>query len=1093
MARIGDGRSRISRNRRGNAKDDGLYSPRTLVERLIPPGTALLTAFHISLRTLSWILVGIALALVVLVGRLSAGPVALDWLQPRIEQALTPEGFPVEVSAERVELRLNPEERALDLVGVNVRYRNSEARGSEHHAFLAFPEVEITLSAEAFLKRGVIAASEIVASAPSLSLTRGLDGVIVLYSEELEEGSGKADFGDFLHRFATLSGGDAHRLAFLKKIRITGGRLAYYDRARSTVLTARNADLTLTRRNGRSGEAGGIDAWLRAGLVQPSGQVPFQLTGHFDPDRERIAFDADVADLIPSELPELWPFDAERLPAGIDGLHLPVRASITGETDLTGALSPLEVEIHAGAGVVDLADHLEEPIEIESAGFSGSVSPDFTEIDIDELDLQSRGARLDATGSLVLREGERRILLDLDIANVRAEDLPAFWPPGFGAKPRAWVLANIPTGLVPEARARIDLDGADFDSQPLRAEAIDGAFAFDDLAVRYLEDMPSLEAADGSATFDARRMDFDVDSGVNAGVTLTGGEVTITGMGVPGDGSTRLQVTARVEGPIERALALLDHPPLDVAKKLAIPPASASGRFEADLDVRLPLHDDVTDEEALVLAEADLFDAALDSLPRLGDGARLDGGAFRLVLDETTATLQGEARINDVPLAIDIVDPRDEDSGQRRRIGLQGYLETAGLDLPAMVADSVDGALDFNATVTETENQFWIDLETDLGGLALTPPGLRWSKPAGVAGLLRASIAVPFDGPVEIKQFELKASDLETAGALMLSPANDALASLTLDRFRLGDTDTALRLERDVDGRLDLAIEAAALDVDALLGEGGDIDEAFELFRAIVRAERLKVRGLELTGVEADASHASAGWRSASLFGTLASGGKLAIELSPDDKGRQLEVRSEDAGALISALDLGQRLEGGNLVLAASLPETEDTASEGRLEIRDFLLQDAPLLARMLTLASLTGIGNLLGGEGIQVDHLILPFSMAGETLTLADGLMRGSQLGLTVKGSVDVETETLDLAGTIIPVYSLNRLIGQVPVIGRILTGTDGRGAFAATFGIDGPASDPEVYVNPLSILTPGLLRDLVGGLLSGTLEPPDAPESDD
>jgi hypothetical protein len=127
------------------------------------------------------------------------------------------------------------------------------------------------------------------------------------------------------------------------------------------------------------------------------------------------------------------------------------------------------------------------------------------------------------------------------------------------------------------------------------------------------------------------------------------------------------------------------------------------------------------------------------------------------------------------------------------------------------------------------------------------------------------------------------------------------------------------------------------------------------------------------------------------------------------------------------------------------------------------------------------------------VDELILPFSLEDQTLTLTDGLLRGSQLGLTTKGTVDFEHETLDLAGTIIPVYSLNRLIGQVPIIGRILTGADGKGAFAATYQIKGAKVDPTIYVNPLSLLTPGLIRDFFGGLVNGTLEPPELRATDD
>jgi hypothetical protein len=118
---------------------------------------------------------------------------------------------------------------------------------------------------------------------------------------------------------------------------------------------------------------------------------------------------------------------------------------------------------------------------------------------------------------------------------------------------------------------------------------------------------------------------------------------------------------------------------------------------------------------------------------------------------------------------------------------------------------------------------------------------------------------------------------------------------------------------------------------------------------------------------------------------------------------------------------------------------------------------------------------------------------MENRKLSLSDGLLRGSQLGLTTKGTIDLDQKTIDLAGTIIPVYSLNRLLGQVPIIGRILTGDDGRGAFAATYQIEGPNERPTVYVNPLSMLTPGLIRDFFGGLVSGTLTPPEIRDPED
>ena len=1047
----------------------------------------MLTVLQIAARTLVWGLIGLGLALVLVLVRLDSGPLALDWLKPRIERALTPDSGVVSVTAGGIELRLNKDERTFDLVGVDVQYRADGNDGASPPPFLAFPEVKVALSVEALLKRGMIAASEVEALAPSLIITRSEDGTIGLHSEAgFDDQNDDVDFGGFLRHFASASETD-DRLSFLKTLQIGGGRVAFYDRTRASALTAKDADLVLNRRDG------GIDGWLRAEIPQKSaGPASVRFTGRFENGAEQIAFEADIADLMPADLPALWPLEEPKIPVAAQGLRLPVRISVEGEIRQEWAMSPLTVDVQAGAGVVDLPAHLAEPLEIDGIELRGVISDGFGGFEIDQAQVSSRGAVLEGAGVIAWRDQERAVAVDLTARDVRAEDLPAFWPEHLGVDARTWVLENIKAGRVSEAEVSLDLRPGDFGPAPLRDEAVDGMFAFEEVSVRYVDEMPALENGAGKAVFDADRMDFEVEGASNAGLALTGGAVTITGMGKPGKLATQLHVIAEAEGSIGQALTILDHPPLEIGKELSFPPSKTSGSVNVSLDVRMPLHDDVTEEEAVVLAEADLIGLAIGELPKIGDNVRLDQGAFRLVLDETAVRLEGAAEINTVPLTISIFEPL-EDETSKRRIELQGNVNREQLEGLGMPTDALDGAFGFKATVTETGNHFWIDLEADLEPLAIMPPGLVWRKPAGQAGMLRAAIAKPIDGPIDVKQFDIEAGDLEASGSFSLSAADGGLETLIFDAFRLGDTVAAIRLSPDDAGGFEMVVEAERLNLDALFGDDHEISDAFQRFHAVLRSDQVRTRGVELIDVEADAAHQPGGWRSASIIGALSDGGKLALELTPEGDEWRLELRSEDAGALIEAFDLGQRVDGGNMLLSARIRAQDPMVADGRFEIRTFVLEDAPLLARMLTLASLTGIGNLLGGEGIQMDHLILPFTLGDQKLTFSDGLLRGSQLGLTLKGDVDLDTETLDLAGTIIPVYSLNRLIGQVPIIGRILTGVDGRGAFAATFSIEGSHENPTVYVNPLAILTPGLIRDFFGGLVNGTLEPPDIRETDD
>jgi hypothetical protein len=146
------------------------------------------------------------------------------------------------------------------------------------------------------------------------------------------------------------------------------------------------------------------------------------------------------------------------------------------------------------------------------------------------------------------------------------------------------------------------------------------------------------------------------------------------------------------------------------------------------------------------------------------------------------------------------------------------------------------------------------------------------------------------------------------------------------------------------------------------------------------------------------------------------------------------------------------------------------------LNVSDFAVADAPNLARILTLASLTGIVNRLAGKGIAFTKLEVPFTQTGDTATMTNARAMGAALGLTADGTLDLEKKTASLRGTIVPAYSINSALGKIPLIGRIFTGQKGGGVFAATYQLSGDLAKPKITVNPLAALAPGFLRNLIG-----------------
>ncbi len=152
---------------------------------------------------------------------------------------------------------------------------------------------------------------------------------------------------------------------------------------------------------------------------------------------------------------------------------------------------------------------------------------------------------------------------------------------------------------------------------------------------------------------------------------------------------------------------------------------------------------------------------------------------------------------------------------------------------------------------------------------------------------------------------------------------------------------------------------------------------------------------------------------------------------------------------------------------------------KGDFKVSNYNLSNAPALARLLQVASLTGIFDALK-KGLDFVSFDGKFAYRDKVLFVDQSRTFGSSIGITVEGTLDLEEDLADLSGTVVPAYTVNRVLGQIPILGPILTGGENEGIFAATYAVTGPLEDPAIAVNPLSALAPGFLRNLfslIGG----------------
>jgi uncharacterized protein YhdP len=616
--------------------------------------------------------------------------------------------------------------------------------------------------------------------------------------------------------------------------------------------------------------------------------------------------------------------------------------------------------------------------------------------------------------------------------------------------------------------------------------------------VRYVGTMPPLLGVSGSATFTGQRMDFTVASGHVGDLAVENGSVVITGIGIEGRDTTQLEIATRVAGPVAQALGLINQPPLGFSSKIGIEPEAASGHVVADLRIGMPLHKDLEpQEEARIAADATITDGALAGKP-----LNLRKGQLKLTVSERAAKLAGEAVVEGVPVRLQVQESLGEDAGATRRYQVEGSPDAAvlkqfGVELPI----ALEGRVGVSATVIERRAGRTAEIALDLTPTAIAVPQLSWRKASGEPGTLTAKAALPAGGPLEITEFALTSRDLSADGNLEAQLEPLRLVRLQLDEVRFGQTQATITLRRSDAAGYDVRIDAQTLDLARWLDQQG-ADEQPEAdagsaapFHLSLQAQRLIVRGQPLRDVAADLVGGPDGWRSASVTGKLPKDGAVTLSLAPAGEQQILRLTSSDAGDLLSTLHQTSQIKGGELTLDATIfRQRPGLRAKGKLVARQFQVLDAPLLARLLTVASLTGIVNLLGGEGIAFEQLDAPFVVRDDLLQLDKGRVYGSQLGLTFEGRLDLAADSMDLDGTIVPLYGVNWTLGRIPIIGQLLRGSKGEGAFAATYAMRGPVSEPRISVNPLSALAPGFLRELFSGLRQGTLEAPEMlPSHDD
>ena len=146
----------------------------------------------------------------------------------------------------------------------------------------------------------------------------------------------------------------------------------------------------------------------------------------------------------------------------------------------------------------------------------------------------------------------------------------------------------------------------------------------------------------------------------------------------------------------------------------------------------------------------------------------------------------------------------------------------------------------------------------------------------------------------------------------------------------------------------------------------------------------------------------------------------------------------------------------------------KNNETKANLKIFDFKVQDVPVLAKLLTLASLQGIADILTGEGIRFNEFEMNYESNQSLTNINEMYAIGPAISILMEGYID-RNKLTSLRGTLVPATTINKTISKIPLLGDILVGKKvGEGVFGVSFKIKGPPKDLKTSVNPIKTLTP-------------------------
>jgi hypothetical protein len=754
-------------------------------------------------------------------------------------------------------------------------------------------------------------------------------------------------------------------------------------------------------------------------------------------------------------------------------------------------------ELRSVDGVLAAQEFSVAPVPIESFTASGRLIPGEGLVQLAGLSLKAGGGEVTANGEILTGSDTPSTRLEAAMTPTPLATLKAMWPRAAAPAARSWVGEQVETANVVAGSLKL-LSGKFLDGEPDAAgapspaarERISASLDIADLRMIPLPRALPIEAPRALIRLENSTLEVTVpEAAIIASPTqrlpLKGVRLTVVDVTHE---APIAELALKSQTTLPTLIETLNNSQLHLAGQGPLLIDGVAGNVDGELRIAMPL----VSGASVVKAEGK---ARVTNIKGKSKEHKLDlqGGTIDVSVSDIGVIAKGDLIVNGVVAKLQMHRILDAPPEMQPPLRVAATLDNAdrtqlGLDVNHLV----QGDVPVEVTVAQRpDNSLAVHLRADLTNAELLFEDLAWRKVPGRIASLDFDVSKTENSPtIDLTNVRLVGDNIAIDGSMSIDDTRE-VSEFYFPNFSLNVV-SRLEVRGKINSKRIWTINAKGSTFDgkdlfrSLLALGNtseasikplnpaagvdftaEIDTVLGHSDVSLRGFKLKItdRGQQVVSMDAR--------------GTLDGGQPLAAVIKSDGS-RKFYAETTDAGQAFKLIGFYPNMQGGRAKLEVNLDARGAAEKSGILWVENFRVLGDPIVSEVY---SSVESGAAEGGQKRRVEQrevfefqrMKAPFSVGHGQFVLDDSYLRGPLLGASIRGKVDYNARRLSLGGTYVPLQGINAAVCDIPLFGPIVAGFDCQGVFGITYAIQGPMSQPQVLVNPLSMFTPGILRGIM------------------